>query len=67
MTTLLQEVHLSRTVLVLFIPKMARKEKQALGEGESCVVGLFVHVSQEKPSVEDLLPQEVHSIKRGVF
>lgn len=72
MTILCQEVHLSRTVLLLFIPKTARKkEEQALGEGESCVTGLSVLVSQEKPTIQMinsfLLPQEVHGVKRGVF
>lgn len=73
MTILLQEVHLSRIVLLLFIPKTARKkEEQALGEGESCVIGLSVLVSREKPTVEMitnsfLLPQEVHGVKRSVF
>lgn len=50
MTILLQEVHLSRTIPLLFIPVTARKEEQDLGEGESCLIGLSV--SQEKPTIE---------------
>lgn len=62
MSILLQEAHLSRTILLLFIPKTAkRKEEQALGEGESCVIGLSVFVSQEKPTVEVMIANLVAS------
>jgi len=71
MTVLLWEVHLRRTILLLFIQKTAKKG-QVLGEGESCVMGLSVLVSQEKLRIvvvtnSFLLPQEVHGVERGVF